>query len=274
MIKLKDILKEDGYFKSKDYDVNRHQLSVVRDTISYLTTNGGKVLFITTSTRYPYNTTYDKGGHEAEMPKSTELALFIKDNIPNKSEWIDIPQLKIYPCEGNVSHKTGNSCGVMDAKLKDRSKNPTGNHRCWASVNDKEDELWRVSKEIFKADTILFFSSIRWGQTNAEYQKLIERLTWLENRHSTLGEDNILEGKKAGFICIGQNWNGANVTLVQKDVLNFFGFDTPDNLFWNWQYTDVATDETQESYKKAHEAFHQDLGIPLVQIEIPAEFKK
>jgi multimeric flavodoxin WrbA len=265
MLKLKDLLKEDGLVSSEGI-VSKRSLSIpVRDTISYLSSNGGKVLFITTSTRYPFNTGYNKGGVDLELPKSTELALFIKESIPNESKWIDIPQLKIYPCEGNVSHITGNSCGVMGALLKDKSKNPTGYHRCWASVNDREDELWKVSKEIFKADTILFFSSIRWGQANAEYQKLIERLTWLENRHSTLGEENILEGKKAGFICIGQNWNGANVNEVQKNVLNFFGFNTPDNLFWNWQFTNVATDETQESYKMSHDRFHQDLAIPHVE---------
>lgn len=267
MIKLKDLLNEEGIVSTGGIVSQRSLSAPVRDTISYLSSNGGKVLFITTSTRYPFNTQYDKGGHELEIPKSTELALFIKDSIPNKSEWIDIPQLKILPCEGNVSHVTGNTCGVMDSKLKDRSKNPTGHHRCWASVNDLSDELWKVSKEIFKADTVLFFGSVRWGQANGEYQKLIERLTWLENRHSTLGEDNLLEGKKAGFICIGQNWNGENVTIVQKNVLNFFGFDTPDNLFWNWQYTNVATDETQESYKMSHDKFHHDLGMPHVEIK-------
>ena len=271
MIKLSELLKEEGIV-SKGGIVSERSLSApVRDTISYLKNNGGKVLFITTSTRYPFNTEYDKGGVDLEIPKSTELALFMKKSLPNESEWIDIPQLKIYPCEGNVSHVTGNTCGVVDSLLKDKSKNPTGYHRCWASVNDREDELWKVSKKLFECDTVLFFASIRWGQANAEYQKLIERLTWLENRHSTLGEDNILEGKKAGFICIGQNWNGANVTLTQKEVLNFFGFDTPDNLFWNWQYTNVATDETQESYKMSHDKFHQDLGIPHVE---PKEKKK
>ncbi len=241
---------------------------VVFDTISYLASQPSKkVLFITTSTRYPFNTHYDKGGVELELPKSTELALFIKEQIPNKSEWLDVPQLKIVPCEGNVSHKSGNSCGVLDAKLNTKDKNPTGHHRCWASVNDPSDQLWRVSKEVFKSDIVLFFASIRWGQTNSEYQKLIERLTWLENRHHTLGEDNILQGKQAGFICIGQNWNGANVTMTQKNVLGFYGFDTPDNLFWNWQYTTDTNDETQTSYKMSDSKFHLDLGIPQMEIK-------
>ncbi len=252
----------------KDLIKRRDLSGVVYDTISYLSSHINKnVLFITTSTRYPFNTEYNKGGVELELPKSTELALFIKEQIPNKSVWLDIPKLKIVPCEGNVSHKTGNSCGVMDAKLNSKDKNPTGHHRCWASVNDPSDQLWRVSKEVFKSDIVLFFSSIRWGQTNSEYQKLIERLTWLENRHSTLGEENLLEGKQAGFICIGQNWNGADVTKTQKDVLSFYGFDTPDNLFWNWQYTNDTVDETQESYEKSDKQFHLDLGIPYMEIK-------
>jgi len=233
----------------------------VTDTINYLSSKkDSKVLFITTSTRYPFNTGYDKGGVEGELPKSTELALHIKKSIPNKSKWIDIPQLKILPCEGNVSHRDGNSCGVKKSILKDKEKNPTGYHRCWASVNDTSDELWKVSKDLFGADIVLFFSSIRWGQTNSEYQKLIERLTWIENRHSTLGEENLIGDKETGFICIGQNWNGINVVGVQKKVLNFYGFKTPDNLFWNWQYTDNPKDETQESYKKSYNAFRKEIG--------------
>lgn len=249
--------------------IKRRDVSgVVSDTVSYLASQvSKKVLLITTSTRYPFNTTYDKGGVENELPKSTELALYIKETIPNKSVWLDIPQLKIVPCEGNVSHKSGNSCGVMDSKLNDKDKNPTGHHRCWASVNDKSDQLWRVSREVFNADIVLFFASIRWGQTNGEYQKLIERLTWLENRQSTLGESNLLAGKQAGFICIGQNWNGANVVGVQKNVLGYFGFETPDNLFWNWQYTADANDETQTSYKMSDKQFHLDMGIPYMEIK-------
>jgi multimeric flavodoxin WrbA len=249
MILLKEILSENETLSSN-----------VKETISFL--NGQsekKVLFITTSTRYPFNTKYDKGGVDNELPKSTELALHIKKQIQNPSVILDIPQLKIVPCEGNVSHIKGNSCGVKESLLKDTQKNPTGNHRCWASVNDTTDELWKVSKKIFESDIVLFFASIRWGQANSEYQKLIERLTWIENRHSTLGESNIISDKQAGFICIGQNWNGVNVTDIQNKVLQFYGFKTPKELFWNWQYTNVATDETKESYKKAYSKFKSNL---------------
>ena len=151
MIKLKEILNENGSLSSN-----------VDDTILFLNNQKDtRVLFITTSTRYPYNTKYDKGGVDDELPKSTELALYIQKNIQNQSVHLDIPQLKIVPCEGNVSHKTGNSCGVKAALLKDKEKNPSGNHRCWASLNDKTDQLWKVSNELFKSDIIIFFASTK-----------------------------------------------------------------------------------------------------------------
>ena len=265
MIKLKDLLNEEGYVSSQGL-TERHRLSVpVHDTISYLSTNGGKVLFLTTSTRYPFNTGYDRGGHELEMPKSTELALYIKESLPNETYWIDIPQLKILPCEGNVSSKNGNHCGVEAATLNNKEKNPTGNHRCWASVNDKSDELWKVSKKLFECDTVMFFTSVRWGQTAAMYQKLIERLTWIQNRSGTLKDINVVEGKKAGFICIGQNYGGADIAWLQHKVLGYYGFDAPDNLFWNWQFTQDESDDSLESYAKAHDKFHSDLGIPHIE---------
>jgi hypothetical protein len=37
----------------------------------------------------------------------------------------------------------------------------------------------------------------------------------------------------------------------------------PDELSFNWQYTDDTLDETQESYKKAPEAFEKSFDIKL-----------
>jgi hypothetical protein len=93
------------------------------------------------------------------------------------------------------------------------------------------------------------------------YQNLIERLTWIENRHATLGEDNIVKNIESGFICVGQNWNGENVTEVQKKVHDFYGFKTNDNLYWNWQYGNNINDESQESYKKAYNKFVKDTKL-------------
>ena len=217
------------------------------ETLNYLKTKK-KVLFLTTSNRWV-------GQHE--FPKSTQLAFLMKKKLGKKITLIEVPKLKIYNCEGNVSSSKGNNCGVSGAVLKDKFKNPSGFHRCWASINNKDDELWRISNSLFNSDCIVFFGSVRWGQTNAIYQKLIERLTWIENRRSTLSEGNIAGNINAGIILVGQNWNGKNVIKTEKEVLKEFGFNVINNLCWNWQYTKNANDETQESYKNSIKLFQK-----------------
>ena len=225
-------------------------------SVSFLETKK-KVLFLTTSNRGDWAIKELK-----EEPKSTILAKTVQNYLgKSKCTLIEVPKLKIYSCEGNVSHIDGNSCGIPKAKLKDNKKNPSGNHRCWRSVNNSDDQLWKISKELFESDAVMFWGSIRWGQMNSEYQKLIERLTWLENRHSTYKESNLLKEISAGIIAIGQNWRGKEVIDIQKQVLEFFGFDVKPELCWNWQYTENKLDESQKSYKNASNAFDETFEI-------------
>ena len=210
-----------------------------------------KVLLLTTSTRW-------KGD---EDPKSTQLAYYLKDELKN-AVLLEVPLLKIYECEGNVSKATGNNCGVKEASLKDPEKNPSGLHRCWASFNNQDDELWKITKELFNSDIVLFFVSHRWGQTNSVFQKLIERLTWIENRKSTLQEGAIpvISKQKAGIILLGHNWK-VNETLDRElEVLKYFGWDTPEELSYSWQFT-TPDDETQKSYLESVPALEQDLKV-------------
>ena len=210
-----------------------------------------KILFLTTSNRWP---------GDKEKPKSTLLAERIAAAVGlEKVTILDIPKLIIYNCEGNISRGKGNNCGVKAALLQSKEKNPSNLHRCWASFNNKDDELWKISKELFQSDCVVFFGSVRWGQMNAYYQKLIERLSWLENRHSTLQEENILKNIDAGLIIVGQNWNGKNVVETQKKVLQFFGFKVVDALCWNWQFTNNTKDESQKSYQAALPTFKQEI---------------
>lgn len=215
-----------------------------------------KVLFLTTSNRWEGS---------KETPKSTLLAKEIKDRLDGLVEIniLEIPTLKIFPCEGNVSGIEGNNCGIKDSLLKDKEKNPSGNLRCWASINNKEDELWKVSKELFDSEAVVFFVSVRWGQTNSFYQKLIERLNWIENRHTTLQENNIIENIEAGCVILGQNWNTETVMETQKQVYKFYGFKVPDELSFYWQFTEDSLDETQKSYKEAPKEFSEEFDIPL-----------
>jgi len=254
MINLSDLLYETKIPSSEiDMDVYARQYL---KTMDYLK-NKKKTLLLTTSNRWIE--------HKEDVPKSTKLALKIKESLgSDKIVHIDIPKLNILPCEGNVSSNKqfgGNHCGTKESILKDKEKNPTGNHRCWCSYNNKNDELWKISKELFECDAVVFFASIRWGQANSYYQKLIERLNWLENRHTTLGESNIIKDIDAGFIAVGQNWNGVNVVKTQKQVLNFYGFNTPNELFWNWQYTDNILDESKLSYNNAPSVFNETFEI-------------
>jgi len=221
--------------------------SILNKTVEFLEKEK-KVLLITTSNRPPSDKT--------DIPKSTQLANYIQSRLGKiKCEIIDISKLNIYNCVGNVSTKDGNQCGLKGALLKNKEKNPSGYHRCWVSFSHSNDELWKVTKPLFESSTVVFFGSVRWGQMNAYYQKLIERLDWIENRHTTLGEDNIVKNIKAGIIVVGQQWNGKQVIETQKQVLKFYGFKVPEELSWNWQYSDNPNLETKESYKNAIKAF-------------------
>jgi multimeric flavodoxin WrbA len=209
-----------------------------------------KILFLLTSNRW--------SGSKDDTPKSSSLAYLLQEKLgPNKVTIIDVAKLKIYECEGNVSSRTGNHCGVKEALLKN-GKDKTGELRCWASFNHKDDELYKVVNELLDSDAVVFFGSIRWGKMNAVYGKLVERLTWLENRHATLGESNILKDIDCGVISVGHNWNGEEAIKTEKKVLEFFGFKTPKELFWSYQWTENALDETKAGYKKDIKDFDKE----------------
>ena len=218
-----------------------------------------KILFLTTSNRWE---------GDKELPKSSMIAHeLIKKLGSDNVELINVAKLKIFPCEGNVSTKRGNTCGLKEAMLKNKSKNPTGNIRCWASLNNDSDEMYKVANAIFEADIIIFFGSIRWGKMNSIYTEIMERLTWIQNRHSTLGESNLLKNKECGIVAIGHNWNGENAVKLEKDVFRFFGFKTPDVLSFNWQWTNDVNDETKKGYL-------EDFGDFLVEFDFVETLKE
>jgi multimeric flavodoxin WrbA len=210
------------------------------------------ILLLTTSTRYRMDAW--------DVPKTSQLALRVRDQLKGQKKRVtllDVAALTIHTCEGNVSSAKGNKCGVLDAKLRDRSKNPTGHHRCWASINNKDDELYVISRDLFRSRVVVFFVSVRWGQTNSVYQRLFERLSWIENRFTTLGEKPIPQLRKleAGMVLFGQNWNDAQVLKTQRQNFKWFGWKTPAPLSFYWQYTRDAEDESPESYLGAVEEF-------------------
>ena len=66
---------------------------------------------------------------------------------------------------------------------------------------------------------------------------------------------------ETGFIFLGQNWNGLDVVKTQKQVHQFYGFKPVDVLYFNWQYTDNAEDESKDSYKDAVHALDNIFDI-------------
>jgi multimeric flavodoxin WrbA len=224
--------------------------SKVRTIIDHC--RGKRTLLLTTSTRW-------EGADE--VAKSTQLAQQIANELGEGATLMDVSKMHIYQCEGNVSREDGNRCGLKESALKDDDKNPTGWHRCWASFNHSDDELWKISKALFESDVVLFFGSVRWGQVNSVWQKLIERLTWIENRQSTLGENNIVGNIDAGCILLGHNWKGADVLSNQIEVLQFFGFQTPRNLSFNWQWTSDKFNETEKGYDEDLIDFRKEFDV-------------
>jgi hypothetical protein len=170
---------------------------------------------------------------------------------------IDVATLRIHTCEGNISGARGNGCGVLGAKLPDRRKNPTGHHRCWASINNADDQLFRISRALFASKAVIFFGSVRWGQTDSVYQRLFERLSWIENRVSTLGEAPIpqLAGLEAGMVLFGHNWLDTKVLRTQQQNFAWFGWRVPAGLSFAWQFTAHPEVESAASYARAAAEF-------------------
>ena len=216
----------------------------------YLKNNDDKkILFLTTSNRWE---------GQNELPKSSIIANELSKKLKSV-QIINVSKLKIFPCEGNVSNHNGNECGVKKAMLQ--SNNPNKFIRCWASINNPTDEMHKVANAIYDADIVIFFGSIRWGKMNAIYTQLIERLTWFENRWTTLGESNLLKDKETGVIAIGHNWNGKEAIKLEKEVLSFFGFKTPDVLTFNWQFLDDKDDESKIGYKNEYKSFMKEFNF-------------
>ena len=229
--------------------------NVLIDTIKELR-KYKKVLLLTCSNR-------GQEVSETQLPKSSILAKIIHQNLED-SDLLDVTKLKIYPCEGNVSRMEGNVCGVKEALLEDEEKNPSGYHRCWASIHNPDDELWMVSKKLFESDCVVFFASVRWGSANMFYQKLIERLNWINNRYIPYGEPNIIKNTGSGFIIVGQHVYGDKICELQYSNHEYYGFDVNEKLYWNWTAEDVNfDDETLEGYIESYPEFLEEFKINL-----------
>ena len=72
----------------------------IKSTLDVLKTKK-KVLLLSCSNRYNWDE------NNVDIPKSKLLATYIQEELGDKSVLIDVTDLKIVPCEGNVSRKVG-----------------------------------------------------------------------------------------------------------------------------------------------------------------------
>ena len=238
------------YFEFLNDDLSEEIINHLNKTIDYLK-DKKQILLITTSNR---------SEESDETPKSSLLAEIIHSHYKSNSKIIDLNKINFETCEGHVSNKTGNICGVKEALLKDPSKNSNGLLRCWASLEEK-DELYKITTELFNSDCVIFFVSIRWGHSNSQYQKLVERLSWIYYRTATLKENNIVKDIDSGFIAIGHNWNGEAEVKTQKYILESIGFKVPNELFWNREFVQTNEKESLKSYIDDAKDFYSMIEI-------------
>lgn len=229
----------------------KRNITILKKYLRKSQSEGRKILFLTTSNRWEGS---------GEIAKSTMLANEIAKDLDN-CQVLDVSKLKIFPCEGNVSRGEKNKCGIKEAILNDPGKNPHKIVRCWASINNPTDQMHTVANKIYESDIIIFFGSIRWGKMNSIYSTLMERLTWMEARHSSLGEANLLKNKEAGIIAIGHNWNVQSAVELEKDVLRFYGFKVPKELSFYRQWTTDSQDESLRGYRKDYFEFMKEFDI-------------
>ena len=80
----------------------------------------------------------------------------------------------------------------------------------------------------YSNQVVVFFVSVRWGQTNSVYQRLFERLSWIENRVTSLGEPiPQLKKLEAGIVLFGHNWNDEQVLKTQKQNFRMVRMENP-----------------------------------------------
>jgi hypothetical protein len=64
-----------------------------------------------------------------------------------------------------------------------------------------------------------------------------------------------------GIIAVGHNWNGEESVKLEKQVLDFFGFKTPTQLSFNWQFLKNSNDESKDGYVEEFGEFLKDFNF-------------
>ena len=97
MIKLSDLINE---MMLQEELVQSDAWKAIQKTIEILK-NKKKVLLLSCSNRFNWD------DNDIDVPKSKMIAMYLHSQLINNSVLIDVPELNIVSCEGNVSRKDG-----------------------------------------------------------------------------------------------------------------------------------------------------------------------
>lgn len=147
-------------------------------------------------------------------------------------KYIDASQLHIV---NNLScYASGKSnCASYDA----------GKYRCWAHKLSHEnpnqyggrDQMGILYDAYDWADIVVFGTSVRWESHSAILQKVIERMTTLQNRNVVYNEPNPLNSKRCGVVVTGHNSMSQKVAAHLLRVFEWLGFTTTIYNQVDWQ---------------------------------------
>lgn len=167
-------------------------------------------------------------------------------------DYIDADQLHIVK---NLSCYSdgGKTCASPEA----------GKYRCWANKLSHEkpseyggkDEMGVIYDALDWCDLVIWGTSVRWGSHSALMQKIIERMTNIENRVVVYGEENYVKGKKCGVVVTGNNYESDSVANHLAQQLGWFGFDTNPGRTFTWQKSQDIHYEQEDNNNDPLEAY-------------------
>lgn len=121
-----------------------------------------------------------------------------------------------------------------------------GRYRCWAHKLSHEnpdayggaDQMGVLYDGFRWADVVVFATSVRWESHSALLQKIIERMTTLQNRATVYGEPNPLSTKRCGVLVTGHNAKAQSVASHLIEVFQWLGFESCFFYQMVWQFTE------------------------------------
>lgn len=148
-----------------------------------------------------------------------------------------------------------------------------GKYRCWAHKLSHDephkfggaDQMGVVYDAYEWADCVVFGTSVRWESHSAILQKIIERMTTLQNRNVVYCEPNPLNKKRCGVVVTGHNSMAQKVAAHLLRVFEWLGFTDSiyNQIVWqaslniHSEVPDVSDEPSLNKFLKTEDAANQ-----------------